>query len=98
MKSELHYECSSCPSKMADVRAHIRASAKAAGFSDEWIEKLVLAVDEACTNIIRHAYNHREDGKIEIDPMITSTLPLERINEGFETMHRGEGVRTVVLF
>jgi S-(hydroxymethyl)glutathione dehydrogenase/alcohol dehydrogenase len=37
-------------------------------------------------------------GKIEIDPMITHTLPLERINEGFELMHRGESIRSVVVF
>ncbi len=38
------------------------------------------------------------DGKIEIDPMITHTLPLERINEAFDLMHRGESIRTVVMF
>ncbi|MCW8084392.1 S-(hydroxymethyl)glutathione dehydrogenase/class III alcohol dehydrogenase [Sabulicella glaciei] len=38
------------------------------------------------------------DGKIEIDPLITHTLPLARINEGFEMMERGESIRTVVLY
>ena len=38
------------------------------------------------------------DGKIEIDPLITHTLPLERINEGFELMHRGESIRSVVIY
>ncbi|WP_207536652.1 S-(hydroxymethyl)glutathione dehydrogenase/class III alcohol dehydrogenase [Sabulicella rubraurantiaca] len=38
------------------------------------------------------------DGKIEIDPLITHTLPLERINEGFDMMERGESIRTVVLY
>ncbi len=38
------------------------------------------------------------DGKIEIDPMITHTLPLERINEAFDLMHRGESIRSVVIF
>ena len=38
------------------------------------------------------------DGKIEIDPMITHVLPLERINEGFELMHRGESIRAVVAY
>ncbi|MGD9582286.1 MAG: S-(hydroxymethyl)glutathione dehydrogenase/class III alcohol dehydrogenase [Lysobacterales bacterium] len=36
--------------------------------------------------------------RIQIDPLITHTLPLERINEGFDLMHRGESIRTVVLF
>ncbi len=38
------------------------------------------------------------DGKIEIDPMITHTMPLEDINRGFELMHAGESVRSVVVY
>ena len=38
------------------------------------------------------------DGKVEIDSMITHTLPLERINEGFELMHKGESIRAVVVY
>jgi len=37
-------------------------------------------------------------GKLEIDPMITHTLRLEDINKGFELMHHGESIRSVVLF
>jgi S-(hydroxymethyl)glutathione dehydrogenase/alcohol dehydrogenase len=36
--------------------------------------------------------------KINIDDLITHTLPLERINEGFELMARGESIRTVVVY
>ena len=38
------------------------------------------------------------DGKIEIDPMITHTMPLEDINKGFELMHAGESIRSVVIY
>jgi S-(hydroxymethyl)glutathione dehydrogenase/alcohol dehydrogenase len=38
------------------------------------------------------------DGKIEIDPMITHRLPLDRINEAFDLMHRGESIRSVVVY
>ena len=38
------------------------------------------------------------DGKIEIDPMITHTLPLERINEAFDLMHEGKSIRSVIVF
>ncbi|WP_224816515.1 S-(hydroxymethyl)glutathione dehydrogenase/class III alcohol dehydrogenase [Hasllibacter sp. MH4015] len=38
------------------------------------------------------------DGKIEIDPMITHTLALDDINEGFDLMHRGESIRSVVVY
>ncbi|MCE8523631.1 S-(hydroxymethyl)glutathione dehydrogenase/class III alcohol dehydrogenase [Ruegeria pomeroyi] len=38
------------------------------------------------------------DGKIEIDPMITHTLSLDEINKGFDLMHAGESIRSVVVF
>ncbi|MGE4013618.1 MAG: S-(hydroxymethyl)glutathione dehydrogenase/class III alcohol dehydrogenase [Alphaproteobacteria bacterium] len=38
------------------------------------------------------------DGKINIDDLITHTMPLEKINEGFELMHRGDSIRSVVIF
>ena len=38
------------------------------------------------------------NGKIEIDPMITHTLSLEEINKGFDLMHSGESIRSVVVF
>lgn len=38
------------------------------------------------------------DGKINIDDLITHTLPLERINEGFDLMNSGESIRSVVLY
>src|SRR6187455_2462914 len=38
------------------------------------------------------------DGKIQIDPMITHTMPLEKINEAFDLMHRGESIRSVVVY
>ena len=36
--------------------------------------------------------------KIEIDPLITHTMPLEKINDAFELMHKGESIRSVILF
>jgi S-(hydroxymethyl)glutathione dehydrogenase/alcohol dehydrogenase len=38
------------------------------------------------------------DGKINIDDLITHRLPLDKINEGFELMERGESIRTVVIY
>ena len=38
------------------------------------------------------------DGRIDIDSLITHTMPLEQINEAFDLMHRGESIRTVVLY
>jgi S-(hydroxymethyl)glutathione dehydrogenase / alcohol dehydrogenase len=36
--------------------------------------------------------------KINIDDLITHTMPLEKINDAFDLMHRGESIRSVVLF
>jgi S-(hydroxymethyl)glutathione dehydrogenase/alcohol dehydrogenase len=38
------------------------------------------------------------EGKIEIDPMITHTMPLDEINKGFDLMHSGESIRSVVIY
>ncbi|WP_208352205.1 S-(hydroxymethyl)glutathione dehydrogenase/class III alcohol dehydrogenase [Pseudaestuariivita rosea] len=38
------------------------------------------------------------DGKIEIDPMITHTLALDEINQGFDLMHQGKSIRSVVVY
>ena len=37
-------------------------------------------------------------GRIKIDEMVTATLPLEEINTGFDLMHRGEAIRTVIEY
>jgi S-(hydroxymethyl)glutathione dehydrogenase/alcohol dehydrogenase len=36
--------------------------------------------------------------KINIDDLITHTMPLEQINDAFDLMHRGESIRSVVLY
>jgi S-(hydroxymethyl)glutathione dehydrogenase/alcohol dehydrogenase len=38
------------------------------------------------------------DGKIDIDSLITHTMPLEKINDAFDLMHRGESIRSVVMY
>jgi S-(hydroxymethyl)glutathione dehydrogenase/alcohol dehydrogenase len=38
------------------------------------------------------------NGKIEIDPMITHVLTLEEINKGFDLMHEGKSIRSVVVY
>ncbi|MDR2858640.1 MAG: S-(hydroxymethyl)glutathione dehydrogenase/class III alcohol dehydrogenase [Novosphingobium sp.] len=38
------------------------------------------------------------NGKIAIDPMITHVLTLDEINKGFDLMHAGESIRSVVVY
>lgn len=38
------------------------------------------------------------DGKINIDALITHTMPLDDINKAFDLMHEGESIRSVVVY
>ena len=38
------------------------------------------------------------DGKIDIDSLVTQVMPIDKINEAFELMHKGESIRTVLTF
>ena len=38
------------------------------------------------------------NGKIDIDSLITHTMPLDDINKAFDLMHAGESIRSVVTF
>jgi S-(hydroxymethyl)glutathione dehydrogenase/alcohol dehydrogenase len=38
------------------------------------------------------------EGKINIDDLITHTMPLSDINKGFDLMHHGESIRSVVIY
>ncbi len=38
------------------------------------------------------------NGEIELDRMVTHTMPLEDINRAFDLMHSGESIRSVIIF
>ncbi|NJL69757.1 MAG: zinc-binding dehydrogenase, partial [Microcoleus sp. SM1_3_4] len=38
------------------------------------------------------------DGKIDIDSLVTQIMPIDRINDAFDLMHKGEAIRTVLTF
>lgn len=38
------------------------------------------------------------DGKINIDDLITHTMPLDKINDAFDLMHAGKSIRSVITF
>lgn len=51
---------------LADMRGFVSDAARSFGFSEGEVGKIELAIDEACTNIIKHAYKYNPDGIIEI--------------------------------
>jgi len=48
------------------IREFTTTSAKECGCSEELTGNIILAVDEACTNIIKHAYKYSSNGEIGI--------------------------------
>lgn len=52
--------------KLALVREFVSDAARRFGFDDESINKIALAVDEACTNVIKHSYKFATDKDIVI--------------------------------
>ena len=54
-----HLRLPSTPDALPQIRALVVATAEKLGFDEESIAKLEMAVGEACTNIIEHAYQTR---------------------------------------
>jgi len=54
------------PSRLALLRSVVRDAAGMVGLDDGASEAVVLAVNEACMNIIQHAYGMNPEGRIEV--------------------------------
>jgi serine/threonine-protein kinase RsbW len=52
--------------KLIAVREFVSEAAQRFGFTDDEISKIALAVDEACTNVIKHAYKFDPSRSITI--------------------------------
>ncbi len=57
---------SSSTNNLAEVRSFVELHGTAVGLDKKVISHISLAVDEACTNIIKHAYNNSVKEKIKI--------------------------------
>lgn len=56
----------SCAQNLQKVRGLVKAGARDAGCSEELVDRLVLVIDEACANVIRHAYRDDPCGPIRL--------------------------------
>ena len=54
------------------IRDFVSISAAEAGLLPEVVENIILAVDEACTNIIKHAYKSFPDGELIVKTKSTN--------------------------
>ena len=67
MQVDMHIALRSDPRLMRSVRGLIRAHFEQFGFVEDKVDEIVLAVDEACTNVIRHAYEGRMDETMQVE-------------------------------
>jgi len=78
----------SCPGQLPVVRAALQRVCELVGFGDEAAGAIVLSVDEALTNIIKHAYQGAIDRTIEIT---LSAIGAERRTEALQVELRDFG-------
>jgi serine/threonine-protein kinase RsbW len=70
---------------LALIREFVSSTASQAGFDSSEVAKLELAVDEACANVIEHAYGH----DISKEVVVRVTLDEETLSIDIEDTGRG---------
>jgi anti-sigma regulatory factor (Ser/Thr protein kinase) len=66
MSSDVRLTLPARPENIAVIRHVLGAFAEALRLPAELVEDMRLAVTEACTNVVRHAYHHGEPGPIDV--------------------------------
>ena len=66
---------------LEDVRRFVERHALAADFADDIVTALQIAVDEACANVIEHAYRGDDANSIEVDIIIKPDRLTVRIRD-----------------
>jgi serine/threonine-protein kinase RsbW len=62
-----HIAIASMTDRLIEVRHFVMNHARQHGFNEDDDNKIALAVDEACTNIIKHGYNFSPKHKIDVE-------------------------------
>lgn len=65
--SVLTLRCEAVPASLARVRAAVQSALEAIGCDQRCVSDVVMAVNEACMNIIQHAYGNGPGGLIELE-------------------------------
>jgi len=66
---------------LEDVREFVTKKARSAEFSESVVEQLKIAVDEACTNVIKHAYDGEGEHVIDIAVIISRDKLVVRLRD-----------------
>ena len=73
------------PKYLSVIRAVTAKVGELSGLSDRAVEDVKLAVDEACSNVIRHAYGG--------DPTRSILIKFKKTEVGFEVLIEDEGLK-----
>jgi len=73
---------------MKQLRRLVREAAEQAGFSDNDRDDIVLAVDEAFANIIKHAYHFDPDREVRLVVFCTETAMILELHDDAESIDR----------
>lgn len=65
-REDIYIRAFAQPRMLQALRGMVRGYVAALGFPPDMTEEIVLAVDEACTNIIRHAYRGRKNARFDL--------------------------------
>ena len=74
-------EYSSCTSELCQIRATVRDACSEVGFEEADINCITLAIDEACTNIIRYAYGGEKCGRVILEIYQTDSEIIFRLTD-----------------
>ena len=85
-----HIVVPSSTQHLDDVRQFVETHAQAAQLSRKDVDHFKVAVDEACTNVIKHAYHSEENHEIDIAVIIDNERFTVRIRDEGETFDRSE--------
>lgn len=88
MDKNLRIEIQSDPRMLRAVRGMVRGYLESLDFTEDCVGSVVLAVDEACANAMRHSYQN--------DPQQRLTLRLSSDDHGVEIVLRDQGIPAVV--
>ena len=75
------------PDRMAMVRKSVRGVALDCGFDDFAVQEIVLAIAEACQNVMRHGYTEREIGDIVVSLSRTAERLIIRVTDFAPTIN-----------
>lgn len=67
MQNTLGISCKSCTSELQEIRKTVRAACEKFAIDSEQSAQIVLAVDEACANVIRHSCAFAEHFNLDVE-------------------------------